>query len=754
MRVIPTALALSAIAFPVSFVSAQSVAQETVQLDTIVVTGEKIGRDLQDTSTSVAVTTTERVGQENLQGLFQVLDRTANTSKTYGEAGFTIRGIADRDGEGAALSTIYLDGAALPADIVASGPGGFWDIGQIEVLRGPQSTIQGENALAGAIILRTEDPQMSWGGRVRAQINDADDTSLAAVVNLPLLTDELALRVSVEDRDLDGFVRNTTRGGYEDARHITTARAKLLWTPRALPALAVRLGFTSYDYEGPYHFTYSRVDVRDAFDNRRGTSDYDSLTDTQVDIVNLEVDYDLGGPWSLSSVTSWNDSSSHRRYDGDLTEQPQSHGNQWLEGERWSQELRLRFDGERLNGLLGAYWARRENTFQSSSLLNIETPTPTIAGLLMGAGFPADVATGIAGMYATVLPQVPVGYSSDTTSETRNAALFGDGEWRFTENLALLAGFRYDSQRFTMANDTGATFAGVFPDPDAFDAPGTLLNMAISAINMGVAGYVGQAAGASPQGTRDFDAFLPKLGLRYDFGEHANASATVQRGYRSGGAALNIARNLSVDYDPEYTWNYELALRTRWLDGALVVNANAFYVDWKDKQTSAYFGLNEFDTHVVNAGRAHLYGFELEASHRVSSGFDWYASLGHTHTQYDEFETMQDATVADYAGEEFVYAPRWTAAVGGNWRFGAGWVANLNANHRTSVYADIGQNRHELSSRTLVNGRFGYDHTHWGVHLFGENLFNEEYIEYRNMTQPLAIFGAPRVVGVSFEARW
>src|SRR5690606_13472168 len=154
----------------------------------------------------------------------------------------------------------------------------------------------------------------------------------------------------------------------------------------------------------------------------------------------------------------------------------------------------------------------------------------------------------------------------------------------FTEKLALLAGFRYDSQRFTMANDTGAAFAGTFPDPDAFDAPGTLLNMAISAINMGVAGYVGQAAGSSPQGTRDFDAFLPKLGLRYDLSDEASASFTVQRGYRSGGAALNIARNLSVDYDPEYTWNYELALRSQWLDGAVVVNANAFYVDWKDKQ--------------------------------------------------------------------------------------------------------------------------------------------------------------------------
>ena len=549
-------------------------------------------------------------------------------------------------------------------------------------------------------------------------------------------------------------MHNLTRGTWEDAARSRTGRAKLLWTPSSLPGLEARLSFTSYDFDGPYHFTYSRTDGADPFGDRIALSDYPNATDTEVDIANLEVDYDLSGPWSLSLVTAWNDSDSHRSYDGDLTADPLSSGDQHLTSKRLSQEVRLHYAGDHLDALVGAYWAQRENTFRSDSLINVDTPVSTISALLQGAGFPADNADMIAAMYAQALPVVPIDYASDTPTRSRNVALFGDGEYRVTDRLALLAGFRYDRQRYTMANTTLADFAGVFPDPAAFGTPDSPLYMAIMAINAGVAGYVSQAAGSTPEHSRDFSAFLPKLGLRYALDENVAASFTVQRGYRSGGSSHNIARSEQHAYDPEYTWNYEAALRSLWLDDRLSLNANLFYVDWKDKQTTAWFGLNEYDSHIVNAGRAHLYGFELEAAHRVTEGFDWYASLGHARTRYDEFETILGGTVADYAGEEFIYAPHWTLGVGANWRFGGGWSANLNANHRGKVYADIGQYRHRLSSRTLVNGRFGYEAQHWAAWLFASNLFDEEYIQYRNSTQPLAIMGAPRVVGVSLEAFW
>src|SRR3546814_4201662 len=72
---------------------------------------------------------------------------------------------------------------------------------------------------------------------------------------------------------------------------------------------------------------------------------------------------------------------------------------------------------------------------------------------------------------------------------------------------------------------------------------------------------------------------------------------TVQRGYRSGGSSGNIARSATFSYDPEFTWNYELSLRSAWLDGRLTLNANAFYVDWKDQQVSANFGMSRSEEH-------------------------------------------------------------------------------------------------------------------------------------------------------------
>src|SRR3546814_19358935 len=117
------------------------------------------------------------------------------------------------------------------------------------------------------------------------------------------------------------------------------------------------------------------------------------------------------------------------------------------------------------------------------------------------------------------------------------------------------------------------------------------------------------------------------------------AGFTVQRGYRSGGSSGNIARSATFSYDPEFTWNYELSLRSAWLDGRLTLNANAFYVDWTDRQVSANFGMSIYDTHIVNAGSSHLYGFEIEEPNSTSGAFDWNTSVGSSRTTCDEFAT-------------------------------------------------------------------------------------------------------------------
>ncbi len=727
-------------------------AADPATLDTVLVRGEKTERTLQETTTSIAVSTSQRIEQETLLSLYDVLNRTANVSQMYGDRGFTIRGIADEAGAPNPLATIYVDGAALPSQISDAGPTDLWDIAQVEILRGPQSTIQGENALAGAIVLRTEDPTMDWSGRARVLLSDPSDRRIGFAGGGPLVADQLAFRVAVEDRSFDGFVYNPTRGAMEDARESTVARAKLLWTPAGVDGLTARLTYTRDDRDGPYMYTYARNDVPDYYRNRINTSDHPSRTGVLAQIATLDVDYAVSDAWSLGSVTSWTDVAMTRSYDTDLTERPEAHGDTDEQFDTFSQELRLHYSGERLRGLVGLYASQREMDRDQLNRTNVVTPAGTIAAVLRGAGLDAATAGAIAGLYAQAMPVIPVDYASGSWSRARNLALFADAEFALTARLSLLGGFRQDREQYRSGAVANAEFAGVLPDPAAF---GPSLAPAIAGINQAVLGMVADANSATPQSTRTFDAFLPRLGLRYAFTDDVSTALVVQRGYRSGGSTFNIARGQDFAYDPEYTWNAELSLRSQWLDDALTLNANLYYIDWEDKQVGALFGINEFDYHTVNAGKAHLYGFELEAGHRLAAAFDWYASVGYSRTRYDAFVAVAGAQIDDYSGSEFAYAPRWTFAIGGNLRWAEQWFANLNVNHRSSVSPDIGADAKRLSARTLVNGRFGYENLDWSAYLFASNLLDEDYTQYAwSDDSPNVILGAPRVVGVGFEYRW
>lgn len=752
-RLSAIALCLSA-ALPLMAQQSPDGAADEATIEKITVRGEKTSRSLQETTSSVAVTTALRIEQENLSSLYDILDRTANVSQMYGNRGFTIRGIANEAGAPNPLATIYLDGASLPSQISDSGPTDLWDIAQVEVLRGPQSTIQGENALAGAVILRTEDPSMDWNGRARVLWSDPSDRRIAVAGGGPLIEDELAFRLAVEQRDFDGYVDNPTRNTGEDKTDSVMSRAKLLWTPSALPGFTGRLSFMRDNREGPYMYSYSRLDVENYFDNRVNTSNKPNTTDIISDVTTLDLSYELNQHWSLSAVTSNTSSDAKRNFDSDLTELNLSFGSTDEQYDSLSQELRLHFTQDKLKGLVGLYWSKRETDNTSTSLTNVNTPLGTIAAVLQANGLNAATANYLATLYGAALPEIPVDYHSEAPGKSENQAFFTDLEYQLNTDLALLAGFRYDKEEYSFASQTTAEFVGTLPDPLAFGAAGTPLYTAVTGINYAVLALVADANGVTPSSTRDFTAFLPKLGLRWSYSAEQSLAFTAQRGYRSGGSAYNIARSEVFAYAPEFTTNYELAWRSSWLDNSVTVNSNLYYIDWKDKQVTANFGLNSYDYHTVNAGKAHLYGFELEARQRLNDSLDWYSSYGYSRTQYDQFETVMNANITDYSGEEFAYAPRHTISVGSNYYFADNWSANLNANYRSTVFMNVGAADEQLSSRTVVNAKLSYDADAWSVYLFANNLLDKGYVQYRWPTEPNAIFGAPRVVGVGLEGRW
>jgi iron complex outermembrane recepter protein len=754
-NILLTAISLSAL-----IASGTAAAQETDgNPQEIVVTGEKSERSLQDTTTSVAVTTPRRVEQENIVTLQDVYQRTANVTETYGVSGFTIRGIANRGisgGGDAALSTVYVDGAALPSSVLQAAPTDMWDVAQVEILRGPQSTLQGLNALAGAVIVNTTEPTMDWNVRARAMIADGKERQFAAALGGPIIPGELAFRVSAEKRDADGFTWNPTRKTPENPLDSTNVRAKLLWTPSFLPGFEARANYTHYDRYGGYAFSYTDITTPNFYDNRVNTSDAPNDSRANTDIASLDLRYNLGGGFSLTSVSAYNDVEEHNRYDNDMTASAAGGTyQQWTRFKTFTQEVRLNYDGDWLSGLLGGFYYDRDQTIRSISRVGVPTPVSTISALLQGNGADAATADYVANLYAAALPEIPVNYAGNAPSRVQTFAIFGDGRLKLTDQLSVLAGFRWDHEKNRVQVDQVTTFAGTYPDPANYGAPGSLLYNAIAGINLGVAGIVAQASGSAPLTNRTFNAFLPKLGLEMAWTPDIKTAFTVQRGYRSGGSSSNTARSQTFSYDPEYTWNYELSFRSAWLDGALTLNANAFYIDWRDQQTTVNFGLNLYDYHTVNAGKSHVYGFEVEATHRISSAIDWYAALGHTRTKFDEFN-VTIGSFTDLSGLEFGYAPHWTLSGGVNVRPADGFNLNVNASHRSAIFseASVPQSDTRLPSRTLVNARIGYQADHWSLSGFVNNAFDEKYMQYGVAGLDRAVLGNPRVFGAVAEVKW
>lgn len=94
--------------------------------------------------------------------------------------------------------------------------------------------------------------------------------------------------------------------------------------------------------------------------------------------------------------------------------------------------------------------------------------------------------------------------------------------------------------------------------------------------------------------------------------------------------------------------------------------------------------------------------------------------------------------------------------MGGNYRWGGGFIANLNANYRSEVFSGSGtyQAGSEVPSRVLVNAKVGYETDRWGVYVYGKNILDEEYLTYIREETQQAILGDPRVVGLILQARW
>lgn len=748
----------------VALLATGAIAQEGAESrqDTVVVTGQKIDRSLQDTPVSVAVMTAEQLEEENIVDLQDVIDRTANITSRDGSR-FTIRGIDSLSVSGFGsgdLATIYINGSPLPREASFTGPADVWDVSQIELFRGPQSTLQGRASLAGAILVNTTKPAYDWSGRLRGIYTTEEDAfRLGAALGGPIIEDQLAFRLAVEHQESDGFAYNPVRDENLDRSESFSARGTLLIEPASVPGLEILLSYSrDEDMRGQMTVGLSTGDPehdRLAFNN--DPIEYNTV----LDIATATVNYDVNDRWSLISITGWNELDYDYVYDDDLGPSPDATRTFVTTTETLTQELRAQYDGDFLDGVFGVYLSKIDKPLsRSDGLLGIDLVNDIGLPMILQFqfGLDPDTANFVTAQYPNPANITNIG---SLTQETDTYAIFSDFSWELADRWTLYGGFRYDIEEQTGTTESFVTVASALPDPALYPSP---LDQVIAGVN---AFLVAEASSAtSPLETFEspqFGGFLPKLGVGYDFDDERSVSFIVSRGYRSGGTAVNAARAAAFSYDQEFAWNYELALRSQWLDSRLTLNANAFYLDWTDQQVSVQLSNNVFDSEVQNAGASHVLGLEVESHLAATDRLDLYGSLGYAKTEFDEFIVNINGVPTDFSGNEFAFAPQWTLNAGATWRPTENWIANVNANHVTSAYilADRPQTSRDSEARTLVNFRAGWENENFGIYLAGNNLLDDDYLITQFPNDPIqgdppefAQFGDPRTFSIQLESRF
>lgn len=340
-------------------------------LPSVTVTAEKSDRSLQDTATSVIVFDADQLDRRpGLSGSNDILSRIPNITSAGAAAGRapTVRGV---DGTGPSLGAdaffagsrprlnVQVDGRPASFNEVVYGDNGLWDVDQVEVLRGPQSTLQGRNAIAGTLTIKTMDPSFQRDGSVRAIAGDEGNRQAAFYLTGPLAQsgagEQFAYRLAGEYQTRDSVARGYTPfpgvgdpGQYESR----TLRGKLLFESKTIEGFRTLLTLNHADYRAPQQESFKRP-----FSQRIAAYPAMPVFEPRTSSGILDTQWQFRASMRLENLLSLTDVNVKRRaMAGDGIANIDSRELVW--------EPRLRFNGERARGVAGAYLFRgRQHEF-------------------------------------------------------------------------------------------------------------------------------------------------------------------------------------------------------------------------------------------------------------------------------------------------------------------------------------------------------------------------------------------------------
>ncbi|MDL2213649.1 TonB-dependent receptor [Bacteroides sp. OttesenSCG-928-E20] len=668
----------------------------------------------------------------------------------------------------------------------------YADVERIDVLRGPQGTLYGRNAMGGLIRVHTKSPFSYQGTDLRLSAATYGNLN-ASLTHYHRINERFAFSAGGFYERADGFFRNSYNQKLIDPSEAGGGRMRAIWLPQDNLKFDLNVSYEYGDQGGyPYHYTgvtegeedrqdyIGKISIKDESNYRRG------LFNTALTIEHQARNF------TLSAVTGYQNLRDRMAIDQDFSE---------LDIFTLVQKQRIHTLSEEvvLKSRPGRNWEWTTGTFGFYQWLNTDGPVQ-----FKDQGIQTMIEDNVNSIFAGLPANAPKMNLSikDTQllstgnfdTPALNLALYHQSTFNnlFAEGLSFTAGLRLDYEKTSMKYRAG------FDDMNYDFA----IQMGPMPISLPITTTLAALKGKEKN---DYLQLLPKFALKYDFDGRNNVYASVSKGYRSGGYNVQMFSDIiqsrlaaqmvddvkgtakdymlgmgipsmteeridqilsvipdmtdptsiseSTVYKPEYSWNYEAGAHLTLINNRLYADLAAFYMDTRDQQI-ARFSENGFGRITVNAGRSRSYGAEAAVRSQITNALSLNVNYGYTHATFRNYEN---------SGNYVPFVPQHTFSANGQyiWHLGERKTLrqltfNLGYNGAGKIYwteaNDVSQSFYGTVN-ARISAMLG---SNIQVDVWGQNIFDEDYTTFyfESMQKGFMQKGRPAQVGVDVRLRF
>lgn len=662
------------------------------QLSELTVTAQKREEPVQQLPQSITTLSSKAIEDYNIKNMN---DLTAISPNLYsGDPGdkrsiTSIRGIVTTSYD-PAVST-YIDGVnQFGLDTYISQ---LYDVERIEILRGPQGTLYGRNAMGGVINVITKQPTNNTSGFANITFGNYGQQRYTAGIRTPLIKDKLFFGAAAMYEGTNGFYTNEFNNSDYDKQHSILGNYYLKYLVSPKWSISANVKHIANRNHGPFPLVMGKDEaLKNPF-----KLDQNAITEMMDNIFNASLSINYSGrTFNFNSQSSYQ--SDYRYYktpiDGDFSPADaisifNNYGRKWNNVNVFTQEFKFTSpasSGSRFNWTAGTYFFRQNSPNKQATL------------------FGADAAPNYG-------PDNNFSLISTTKAKGTGIAVYGQETYKAAKKIDITVGLRYDYEH--KYQDVLGEYQ---KDPDPNPQFDFRSDTAASA---------------------NFSAFSPKVGLTWHYSKDDIAFITYSSGFRSGGLtplSSDPSQPPLYRFKPEHSNNFEVGSKNGFFDNKLILNASVFYTIVSDVQVPTLV-LPDAVTITKNTGRLTSKGAELEVNALPVKGLEIDYNFGYTHATYSKLKIPGNNAEVDLEGNRQIFTPDVTSMLATQYSIEVGRKKNVQLFVR-GEWEYLGKQYFDLANTisqnpySLLNTRFGVNLKNISISFWGRNLGDKKYILY------------------------